>query len=139
MQRKMKQTENLKILTEKRLERAEKLITLTKDEAIRWTESVLSLETEIQNLTGDIFLAAAATSYNGPFTGAYRAELISRWIHALIEKEIPISKCPSIVKSLGNPLEIRDWMIGGLPSDQVSIENSLFATRGFRWPLMIDP
>lgn len=34
---------------------------------------------------------------------------------------------------------IREWMMDGLPSDPVSKENSIFATKGNRWPLLIDP
>jgi dynein heavy chain len=78
LQKKM-DLERLKELTEARLERASKLITLTADEAKRWAETVTSLGIEIENLVGDVFLSAAAISYNGPFTGTYRKELIGKW------------------------------------------------------------
>ncbi len=45
---------------EDKLERAAKLITLTKDEAIRWKESVQNLEIQIENLLGDVFISSAA-------------------------------------------------------------------------------
>ena len=41
--------------------------------------------------------------------------------------------------TLGDPVQLRDWTIFGLPSDPVSIDNGIFVTRGKRWPLMIDP
>jgi dynein heavy chain, axonemal len=44
-----------------------------------------------------------------------------------------------ITKVLGDPLVIRDWVIDGLPSDSVSLENAIFCIQGHRWPLMIDP
>ena len=34
---------------------------------------------------------------------------------------------------------IREWQIWGLPVDDYSTENGILATRGKRWPLMIDP
>jgi len=34
---------------------------------------------------------------------------------------------------------VREWIIMGLPADDFSTENGLFATLGRRWPLMIDP
>ncbi len=34
---------------------------------------------------------------------------------------------------------VRDWNLGGLPSDAFSTENGVVVTRGRRWPLMIDP
>jgi dynein heavy chain len=45
----------------------------------------------------------------------------------------------SLAHTLGNPVEIRDWQLQGLPSDTVSIDSAILATRGERWPLMIDP
>ena len=71
LQKKM-DLERQKDLTEARLDRAKKLITLTADEAKRWAETVETLGSEIENLVGDVFLSAAAISYNGPFTGPYR-------------------------------------------------------------------
>lgn len=44
-----------------------------------------------------------------------------------------------IAKVLGDPLTIRDWMIDGLPSDTISLENAIFCSEGIKWPLMIDP
>lgn len=45
----------------------------------------------------------------------------------------------SILKTLGDPLTLRDWERYGLPSDAVSQENSIYVTKGYRWPLLIDP
>lgn len=67
-------------LTEKRLERAQKLIVLTADEAIRWKETVILLNSEIENCFGDVFLASSSISYNGPFTGLFRNELDQKWL-----------------------------------------------------------
>lgn len=39
----------------------------------------------------------------------------------------------------GDPLQLREWMNNGLPSDVLSQENALYATKGFRYPLLIDP
>lgn len=72
--------ETLKDLTEARLLRAKKLITLTADEAKRWAETVETLGAQIENLVGDVFLSAAAISYNGPFTGPYRQQLSASWV-----------------------------------------------------------
>jgi len=40
---------------------------------------------------------------------------------------------------LATPVEVREWNIWGLPSDDVSVDNGILVTRGQRWPLMIDP
>ena len=52
-------------LTKARLERAEKLTHLLKDEGERWVVSVADLQVEVKNLTGDVFLSAACISYCG--------------------------------------------------------------------------
>jgi dynein heavy chain len=40
---------------------------------------------------------------------------------------------------MGDPVQIRGWNIAGLPTDSVSIENGIMATKAERWPLCIDP
>ena len=52
--------------------RAEKLVVLLADEGVRWKETVATLEVEIENLVGDVFLSCACISYFGGFTGGYR-------------------------------------------------------------------
>lgn len=87
-----------------------------------------TLGAQIENLVGDVFLSAAAISYNGPFTGPYRQELSTQWVQQVIDLEIPVSENFSLIKTLGDPMQLRDWVISGLPSDQVSQENAIFAS-----------
>jgi dynein heavy chain len=88
---------------------------------------------------GDAFLCSAAISYNGPFTGPYRKSLLNYWLTLMSCKNLPTSPDFQVTKTLGDPLVIRDWLINGLPSDNVSLENAIFAVHGYRWPLLIDP
>jgi len=53
--------------------------------------------------------------------------------------EIKVSDQFSLIKCLGDPMIIRDWINDGLPSDTVSCENSIITTKGNRYPLLIDP
>ena len=39
----------------------------------------------------------------------------------------------------GNPIDIRSWMLAGLPTDEFSIDNAIILAKSRRWPLMIDP
>ena len=134
------ETEKKIELTMTRLKNAESLTYLLKEEGERWAESIKRFESEIITIVGDVFLSAACLSYCGPFTGVFRQELTSKWITMLYDKNIPISsESVSTTKTLGNPVILRDWMMNGLPSDNVSQENAIFATKGYKWPLMIDP
>lgn len=90
---------------------------MTASEAIRWAKTVEDLGVQIVNLVGDVFLSAAAISYNGPFTGVYRHELVNHWIDKVTEVQIPVSDKFSLITTLGDPLQLRDWTINKLPTD----------------------
>ncbi|KAB1256909.1 Dynein heavy chain 6; axonemal [Camelus dromedarius] len=67
------------------------------------------------------------------------ALLIECWIQDCQTLEIPINPSFSLINTLGDPYEIRQWNTDGLPRDLVSTENGILVTQGRRWPLMIDP
>uniref|UniRef100_A0A7S2W474 Dynein heavy chain n=1 Tax=Mucochytrium quahogii TaxID=96639 RepID=A0A7S2W474_9STRA len=125
--------------TRARLERAEKLTSGLASEGIRWKESVEQSAEEIKYLVGDMFLASACVSYYGSFTGAYREKLLNSWLSEVKSAGIPCSNTFSLVKVIGDPVLVREWQIFGLPTDEISTNNAILATRGKRWPLMIDP
>ena len=88
---------------------------------------------------GNVFLSTCQMNYLGPFSGEYRQNLLAKWIALCEQKDIKISPDYSIVQIMSRNLEVREWNINGLPSDQVSIENAIFTMYGKRWPLLIDP
>jgi len=122
-----------------RMSRAEKLVVLLKDEGIRWKETVATLEIEIEELVGNVFLSCACISYFGAFTGVYRKVLTEKWTVMGKEMEIPCSDIFSLVKIMGDPVVIRGWNIDGLPTDNTSSENGILTTSAERWGLCIDP
>ncbi|CAJ1337950.1 unnamed protein product [Effrenium voratum] len=126
-------------LTKDRLARADILTVGLKDEGVRWRETVSSIRQDIINLTGDVFLSAASISYYGPFTGVYRNEIVDAWLKELKNLQIPSGETFDLRAVMGNPVEIREWNLQGLPADAVSINNGVMVMRGKRWPLMIDP
>ncbi|KAL6467190.1 hypothetical protein MHYP_G00249940 [Metynnis hypsauchen] len=126
-------------LTEARLGRSGKLTAALGDEQVRWQESITLFQQEINNVIGNVFIAAACVAYYGAFTSHYRQLLIQQWISRCQALGIPISNNFSLIGILGDPYEIRQWNAEGLPRDTVSTENGILVTRGRRWPLMIDP
>ncbi|KAG2448089.1 hypothetical protein HYH02_007114 [Chlamydomonas schloesseri] len=126
-------------LTRKRLERAGKLTSGLADEGVRWKATAENIGEQLIKLVGDVFLSSACIAYYGAFTGAYRQQLVSGWIAECKERGIPVSDNTTLRTTLGNPVEIREWNIWGLPTDDVSVDNGILVTRGKRWPLMIDP
>ena len=98
-----------------------------------------AFEKQIENVVGDVFVAAACVAYYGAFTTKYRTELVEHWIVKCQELLIPVSEHLTLVSVLADAYEIRTWNTDGLPRDQLSTENAILVTRGRRWPLMIDP
>ncbi|GMI07902.1 hypothetical protein TrRE_jg5473 [Triparma retinervis] len=122
-----------------RLVRAEKLIGGLGGERTRWTESCAELEASYDKLIGDCLVSAGAIAYSGPFTPDFRKELNEGWRQRLIELNIPHSGDCDIQKTLAKPVEIRAWMLAGLPSDAHSIQNGIIQSKARRYPLFIDP
>ncbi|KAI9224248.1 dynein heavy chain and region D6 of dynein motor-domain-containing protein [Blastocladiella britannica] len=125
--------------TTKRMERASKLTTALADEQIRWTDSVAKLNKLMEEIVGNVFVAAACVAYFGAFTSSYRREMIDLWTSKVVELGIPVAEQLTLADQLGDPVQIREWNVQGLPADELSTENGILVTRGRRWPLMIDP
>ncbi|XP_060831781.1 dynein axonemal heavy chain 1-like [Bombus pascuorum] len=130
--------EREKQLCEDRMGRAVRLIDGLAGEQIRWTTTVLELNTSLKNAVGDILLASGAIAYLTPFTDAYRQTLLSSWKEVLGEG-VPHTPGSDPVSTLGDQVEIRRWQIEGLPRDTLSVENAVLAMHSNRWPLFIDP
>lgn len=121
------------------LERAHKLLGGLGGEKQRWTEVSQFLEGVLYNLTGDVLIASGAVAYLGAFTKSFRTDAIESWVRECKSLKIPCSETFSLSKVLGDPIEIRSWIIDGLPSDNFSVDNGIIVSNGRRWPLMIDP
>ena len=124
---------------EQRLVNAGKLIELLGSEGKRWEEKLKELKAIEVYFNGNIFLAAATLSYLGPFNGVFRDNLLKVWKGFAKEGEVLFSEDYSFRETLGDPVQIRNWNLAGLPSDSVSVDNAILAAKSSRWPLMIDP
>jgi dynein heavy chain len=137
-QKKAKLERDVKSCSEQ-LDRAQKLLGGLGGEKQRWTESLEIFTATLFNLTGDVLISAGVMAYLGPFTKTFREEGIKNWIDSLKKAKIPCSDTFSLAKTLGDPIQIRSWIIDGLPSDQFSVDNGIIVQNSRRWPLMIDP
>lgn len=86
-------------------------------------------------------MASAQISYFGPFTQAFRERITEEWMEKMNKTALKIENAfqLSLVKILGNPIQIREWNMNGLPYDNFSVENGIILYNSRRWPLMIDP
>ncbi|CAK6435519.1 unnamed protein product [Pipistrellus nathusii] len=124
---------------EQRLGRADKLIGGLSDEKVRWQDTVENLENMLDNISGDVLVAAGFVAYLGPFTGHYRQVLYDQWVKQLVIQKVPHTTEPSLIGTLGNPVKIRSWQIAGLPNDTLSVENGVINQYSQRWTHFIDP
>ncbi|KAL0978572.1 hypothetical protein UPYG_G00172390 [Umbra pygmaea] len=126
-------------LSENRLINADKLIGGLADEKVRWSERVHHLEYMLENLSGDVLLAAGYVTYLGPFTGEFRASMADEWLQAFKKLEVPHTESPNLISTLGDKVKIRSWQVAGLPRDNLSVENGVITQHSQRWALFIDP
>jgi dynein heavy chain len=122
-----------------RLDRAQKLIGGLGGEKDRWTESVVQLGADFDNLVGDGLISAAAIAYSGPFTPDFRSKLTLNWQNKLSALGIAHTLHCDLRTTLADPVAIRSWNIAGLPSDGHSIENGIIMSQARRYPLLVDP
>lgn len=106
-----------------KLDRAEKLLGGLGGEKSRWSETAASLGASLGNMIGDVLLASGMVAYLGAFTVEYRNSLVEQWYTWCKSFAIPCGRSFSLTEILGDPVEIRAWLISGLPADNFSIEN----------------
>jgi len=124
---------------EKQLIRANQLISGLGGEKGRWGEQAKHLAKDYDDLTGDVLISSGVVAYLGPFDLLYRGGVITQWVNALQSSGITCSSDFKLQKVLGDPVEIRNWHINGLPKDGFSTDNGIVVKMTRRWPLAIDP
>ena len=122
-----------------KLKRAEQLITGLGGERDSWAIRVKLLGELYENVTGDVMLSSGAIAYLGAFTALYRTNAVAAWSELLMSKNINCSPTFKLSETLGDQVQIREWIINKLPNDSISIDNAIMLQRSSLWPLMIDP
>ena len=128
--------------TAMRLQNAEKLTGGLSSEGVRWKENLGNFRSQRIDLIGDTCPSrriCAAISYYGPFTGTYRDVLFADWTELARSLDLPTSETPTLLNTVGDPVQVREWQTQLLPTDEVSTNNAILVMQGQRWPLMIDP
>ncbi|XP_065334185.1 dynein axonemal heavy chain 3 [Cloeon dipterum] len=122
-----------------KLQRAEALISGVGGERVRWAELELYHKGRLTTVVGDMLLSVGIIAYLGPFSVDYRKNIQKKWVKMCKEMNIPCSDSFSMLDSLGDPVEMQDWAIAGLPVDDFSQDNAVISHNAGRWPLFIDP
>ena len=123
----------------KKLLRAEELISKLGGEKDRWSAAAEELGKKYVNLTGDVLISSGIVAYLGAFTSGFRTQQIAEWVAKCTAMKLPCSPTYQLTSTLGDAVQIREWNINGLPTDNFSVENGIINNNATRWPLMIDP
>lgn len=88
---------------------------------------------------GDVLLATGFLSYCGPYNQAFRTNLVKTWMTVLKDYDIPYTKSLNITNMMVESATVSEWMLQGLPNDELSVQNALIVTKSSSYPLLIDP
>jgi len=61
------------------------------DEKVRWQDTVESLDYKINNITGDVLVAAGFVAYLGPFTVSVQCSLRGAWLATLLSWPLAVA------------------------------------------------
>ncbi|CAJ0941089.1 unnamed protein product [Ranitomeya imitator] len=127
-------------LCRKKIENASAMIEGLSEEKIRWTEQSRVLKCQMDSLVGDVLIVATFLSYCGPFNQTFRDLLLKdTWEMEIRSRNIPFSANLNIVSMFVDQPTVNDWILQGLPRDDISIQNGIIMTKATRYPLLIDP
>lgn len=136
---KIKELKDESELNSTKKKNATKLIGLLGSEGERWKEQLKKLSEDMTHFVGNIFISAVYISYLAPFPGNYRRQQLYAWKQLCEDHNLSVSKDFSLQMTMSDPVQIRDWNMSGLPSDNVSIENTIMLFNSTKNALLIDP
>lgn len=125
--------------TRKKIERAQEILDLMKNENKRWNDQRNELQERQKHILGDMLISSGIIAYLGAFPANYRESCIESWFQLLQKFGIIKSDNFSLFNALGDPLQKLSWQKQKLPTDSISTDNAIILERSSRWPLMIDP
>jgi len=126
--------------SKKKLQRATRLTSSLTSERSRWLRIADEGNSNKKFFFGNTIISAFYISFMGPYVNSFREEFISKNLFGLLnENEIFHNNISSVSKIIGNPFQIQDWIINGLPSDSGSIDNAIILFETNKQTLLIDP
>ena len=79
-------------------------------------------------------------AFLGPFIVPFREKFVKNTLFKLLdEKKIQFSHIPEINKLIGDPFDISNWVINGLPPDSGSLDSGIILFEATKPCLLIDP
>ena len=126
--------------SQRKLTRAQKLTSKLGGEKKRWSKCAIDLSEKLPFVFGDVMFSALYISFLGPFIVPFRQSFVKNIIFKLLEeKKIEFSHIEEINKVIGDPFDISNWIINGLPPDSGSLDSGVILFEATKPCLLIDP
>ena len=126
--------------SQKKLNRAQKLTSKLGGEKKRWADSAVELAEKLPFVFGDVLLSSLYIAFLGPFIVPFREKFVHDVIFKLLEeKSIQFSHISEINKLIGDPFDISNWVINGLPPDSGNLDSGIILFEATKPCLLIDP
>ena len=111
------------------------------NEKNRWIKTRDRLGREKLSMLGDMIVSASFITYLGPFEASFRERVVKKsWRGIVMKQDILVGEKISLKETIGNPQQLQNWVLKGIPSDNVSFENMIIIDESkVKWPLIIDP
>ncbi|KAL8431229.1 hypothetical protein ACSSS7_005428 [Eimeria intestinalis] len=138
----LQHSENLQQEVQKcqtRLGVAEKLIASLGGESTRWSQNFEALKKQAECILGDSTLSAAFMEFGGVFRPSYRSRCLASWKTALEKHGLRVKLNYSLQDALSTPEQVQQWLMQGLPNDELSIENATIILKTQCCPMLVDP
>lgn len=121
------------------IDRGEMLVSGLGGEKVRWSASQIHLEDMYEKLVGDCLMAAAFTSFMGPYPNDYRIDISTDIVKFVKHYHIPHDKNFGFSAFMVNESQVREWQMKELPTDNFSTENAVLIQKSDKWCTNIDP
>ena len=109
MQEQERQLTNRIEESNKKLDRANKIIEGLSGEKQRWTDTVANLSLEFELLIGNCLVAAGMVAYSGSFTSQFRNKMESEWSAYIAKIGIKITPGIKMQTNLEDPVITKTW------------------------------
>lgn len=121
------------------IDRGEMLVSGLGGEKVRWSASQIHLEDMYEKLVGDCLMAAAFTSFMGPYPNDYRTEINAAVKKFVKHYHIPHDPNFTFSSFMSTEAQVREWQMKELPTDDFSTENAVLIQKSDKWCTNIDP
>lgn len=92
-----------------------------------------------EKLVGDCLMAAAFTSFMGPYPNDYRIDINTDIVRFVKHYHIPHDRDFGFSAFMVNESQVREWQMKELPTDNFSTENAVLIQKSDKWCTNIDP